>query len=77
MHRRTIHENIKAFPCDYCKKRFGRNNDLKIHIKTVHEYAKDYKCNSCDKSFGQNSHLKNHIRAIHESVAKVLDKKYT
>ena len=67
----AIHENIKAYRCDSCEKRFGHKSHLKKHVKTIHDNIKAYRCDSCDKSFGQKVHLETHVKTIqHDTKAQ-------
>ena len=52
--------------CEFCKKLFIRDTDLKRHIHSIHEGKKDYKCEVSSKSFSHGGDLKKHIHAVHE-----------
>ena len=41
--------NKKAYVCDYCKKGFNYESQLKIH-KLIHSGTKDFQCDTCHKS---------------------------
>ncbi len=37
-HIKTVHEKIRAFKCEHCKKSFGQACDRKKHIESVKRY---------------------------------------
>ena len=60
-HNQDQISEIKALPCEYCKKAFNVPNELKIHIKRVHLKEENFKCQKCDKGFYSSYELKNHM----------------
>ena len=67
-HILTVHENIRDFLCQFCKKAFLKKDHLKRHIQTVHEKKRDFECDICNKSFTTSSSLKTHITKIHKDL---------
>ena len=63
-HIKTIHQDIKDFPCDYCTKEFTSSHGLKGHIETIHMGIK-LKCPDCENEYSTPKALKNHIEATH------------
>lgn len=60
-HRKTVHENIRRFSCDFDGKRFSRMTGLTRHIETVHLKLSPYPCTQCDKRFKEAGALKKYV----------------
>ena len=63
--RKKLQEEEKekvVFICDYCRKEFFFQSDLKRHV-VIHTGQKDYHCNLCDFSTSYKSVLTDHIRS--------------
>lgn len=58
-YHKSIHQDRK-FKCDYCDKRFLREDGKRIHMRS-HTGEKPYKCDLCDKAFTQSNSLKTHM----------------
>lgn len=59
-------DSSKIFLCNYCSRRFKRQEHLKRHFRSLHTYEKPYDCPHCHKKFSRldnlNLHLKTHKR---------------
>ena len=57
-------DRSKVFLCNYCSRRFKRQEHLKRHFRSLHTYEKPYYCSICHKKFNRaddlNEHLKKH-----------------
>lgn len=57
------------FHCDYCKKGFGRKDNLKSHMMMTHGFnKKQFQCHICDKSYLYVSNLNVHIKLVHSAA---------
>lgn len=54
--------------CQYCHKKYSRQDYLTQHIKSVHERANKYTCDQCGKTFTQKGSLTRHVTSIHDNV---------
>ena len=61
MYHLTTHIAEKPFVCVYCKRRFKRNVDSKIHER-MHTRKKLLCCNDCDQKLLRKTQLLNHRR---------------
>merc|ERR1712141_938883 len=43
-HRKTVHEGLNDYDCEYCDRSFSNSWFLKSHIINIHEGQKDNKC---------------------------------
>ena len=69
VHKKTIHEKIKAFKCDRCDRTFKRLHHVKDHMKLKHE-SKEFKCDICYLEFALERDLKKHKSAVHAKIKK-------
>ena len=56
--------------CDFCEKKFVRNNELKVH-KQIHQQDKErrtWKCNVCDQYYPSKFSLYQHKEIVHNLV---------
>ena len=65
IHKKSVHENEKRFPCKICSKMFVNVGLVNNHIKTVHVKSEVYPCNLCAKSFYYSCVLKRHMKDVH------------
>ena len=73
IHKKTVHEKIRAYQCDLCSKSFLRHSHLTDHKSLKHE-DKKFKCEICQKHFGRELEVKRHKISVHP---KALDKART
>ncbi|AGO11208.1 AaceriACL057Wp [[Ashbya] aceris (nom. inval.)] len=52
----------KPFGCEYCERRFKRQEHLKRHIRSLHMGEKPYGCDICGKKFSRSDNLNQHIK---------------
>ncbi|CCE62746.1 hypothetical protein TPHA_0D01050 [Tetrapisispora phaffii CBS 4417] len=57
-----ILDSSKQFGCDYCERRFKRQEHLKRHVRSLHMCVKPYACHICDKKFSRSDNLSQHIK---------------
>ena len=50
----------KNYKCDYCKKRFRRENDFLKHVRILYQTTEDFSCELCSKVFTSSMSLKKH-----------------
>ena len=48
-HVLSVHE--KPLVCEYCKKSFGKQHILEIHINHIHNDVKTFQCENCNEMF--------------------------
>ena len=68
LHKKRVHEKLRDFICDDCKKPFTSSSNLQTHIKAVHLKIKDHICQECDESFYNNQKLLRHIKTVHLNI---------
>lgn len=59
-HIKTVHEKVRNFSCDICKKSFGKKSGLTSHKATVHDKIRVFSCDLCYKTFGHKQHAMKH-----------------
>lgn len=64
--QQQIPDFIKHFDCDYCGRRFKRQEHLKRHIRSLHLNNKPYDCKFCDKKFSRSDNFNQHLK-IHKT----------
>ncbi|CCF57291.1 hypothetical protein KAFR_0C02980 [Kazachstania africana CBS 2517] len=55
-----VDDGTKKFACQYCHRRFRRQEHMKRHIRSLHIAEKPYSCQICSKAFSRNDNLKQH-----------------
>lgn len=71
-------DQSKIYLCNYCSRRFKRQEHLKRHFRSLHTFEKPYDCTICNKKFSRsdnlNQHLKIHKLEEEEAAAKAAAK---
>lgn len=57
-----IPDASKHFGCDYCDRRFKRQEHLKRHVRSLHMCEKPFGCPVCGKKFSRSDNLNQHIK---------------
>ncbi|CCF56514.1 hypothetical protein KAFR_0B02160 [Kazachstania africana CBS 2517] len=57
-----LDDGTKQFSCEYCDRRFKRQEHLKRHIRSLHICEKPFHCHICDKHFSRSDNLNQHIK---------------
>lgn len=57
-----IDDGTKQYGCQYCQRRFKRQEHLKRHVRSLHMGEKPYNCHICHKNFSRSDNLSQHIR---------------
>lgn len=52
----------KQFGCEFCDRRFKRQEHLKRHIRSLHMCEKPYGCHICGKKFSRSDNLNQHLK---------------
>lgn len=52
----------KQFGCEFCDRRFKRQEHLKRHVRSLHMGEKPFECHICNKSFSRSDNLNQHIK---------------
>ncbi|ODV68080.1 hypothetical protein HYPBUDRAFT_156770 [Hyphopichia burtonii NRRL Y-1933] len=55
----------KIYLCNYCSRRFKRQEHLKRHFRSLHTFEKPYDCAICNKKFSRSDNLNQHLK-IHK-----------
>lgn len=58
-------DTTKIYLCNYCSRRFKRQEHLKRHFRSLHTFEKPYECNLCHKKFSRSDNLNQHLK-IHK-----------
>ncbi|ABN68060.2 zf-C2H2 Zinc finger, C2H2 type [Scheffersomyces stipitis CBS 6054] len=68
-------DSTKIYLCNYCSRRFKRQEHLKRHFRSLHTFEKPYDCTICNKKFSRSDNLNQHLK-IHkqEEEAAALEK---
>ncbi|SCU87751.1 LAMI_0D07338g1_1 [Lachancea mirantina] len=59
----------KQFGCEFCDRRFRRQEHLKRHVRSLHMGEKPYKCEICGKMFSRGDNLNQHMKTHASSDA--------
>ncbi|QLQ79619.1 hypothetical protein HG537_0C02660 [Torulaspora globosa] len=57
-----IPDASKQFGCEYCDRRFKRQEHLKRHIRSLHMGEKPFNCLICGKKFSRSDNLNQHVK---------------
>ena len=76
----SVHDKVKDYTCNVCKKEFTAPSKLKRHEK-VHEPSNSdnrenvdsYPCDKCDKTYTQKRYMIKHMKT-HEEFIKPVEK---
>ncbi|XP_055595426.1 zinc finger protein 501-like [Uranotaenia lowii] len=68
-HIKIVHCGIKAFPCTFCDRSFGKAETLKHHIM-IHTGEKPHECKTCGRRFIQLVALQTHSKTHHKQMRK-------
>ncbi|ODV80242.1 uncharacterized protein CANTADRAFT_89814 [Suhomyces tanzawaensis NRRL Y-17324] len=52
----------KIYLCNYCSRRFKRQEHLKRHFRSLHTLEKPYDCPICQKKFSRSDNLNQHLK---------------
>ncbi|CAN3377009.1 hypothetical protein DIRU0_E42912 [Diutina rugosa] len=52
----------KVYLCNYCSRRFKRQEHLKRHFRSLHTFEKPYDCPMCHKKFSRQDNLNQHLK---------------
>lgn len=63
----------KIYLCNYCSRRFKRQEHLKRHFRSLHTFEKPYDCSICHKKFSRSDNLNQHLK-IHKQEAELAEK---
>jgi DNA-directed RNA polymerase subunit RPC12/RpoP len=58
-------DTSKIYLCNYCSRRFKRQEHLKRHFRSLHTFEKPYDCTICNKKFSRVDNLNQHLK-IHK-----------
>lgn len=58
-------DQTKIYLCNYCSRRFKRQEHLKRHFRSLHTFEKPYNCSICNKKFSRSDNLNQHLK-IHK-----------
>ena len=61
-----LNEMTKSWLCEFCKKYFSSQTDLKMHVSRIHEGKKPFECIICNTSFAYKKDLNEHKVGNHE-----------
>lgn len=57
---------LKIYLCNYCLRRFKRQEHLKRHFRSLHTFEKPYDCTICNKKFSRQDNLNQHLKTHKE-----------
>ena len=60
-----VHEKVKKFDCQFCRKKFGQKAHLSVHINSVHIQARNFKCEECAYKSTTKGMLEKHVKTVH------------
>lgn len=55
-------DQSKIYLCNYCLRRFKRQEHLKRHFRSLHTFEKPYDCPICNKKFSRSDNLNQHLK---------------
>lgn len=57
-----IPDATKQFGCEFCDRRFKRQEHLKRHVRSLHMCEKPFTCHICNKNFSRSDNLNQHVK---------------
>lgn len=57
-----IPDASKQFGCEFCDRRFKRQEHLKRHVRSLHMGEKPFNCLICGKKFSRSDNLNQHVK---------------
>ncbi|KAH3901632.1 C2H2-type zinc finger protein SCDLUD_001398 [Saccharomycodes ludwigii] len=60
--RKPVEDPDKHYACDYCERKFKRQEHLKRHVRSLHMGEKPYECSTCHKRFSRSDNLTQHTK---------------
>lgn len=57
-----IPDASKQYGCEYCDRRFKRQEHLKRHVRSLHMGEKPFNCLICGKKFSRSDNLNQHVK---------------
>ncbi|CAI4060476.1 Com2p SKDI_05G1960 [Saccharomyces kudriavzevii IFO 1802] len=57
-----IPDASKQFGCEFCDRRFKRQEHLKRHVRSLHMCEKPFTCHICNKNFSRSDNLNQHVK---------------
>ncbi|CAH1127422.1 unnamed protein product [Ceutorhynchus assimilis] len=64
LHKQSVHNDVRNFPCNICEKAFKTKPFLKRHMN-IHINPRRFCCDKCGERFNDSGTLKTHIRLKH------------
>ncbi|CEP60528.1 Com2p LALA0_S01e12970g [Lachancea lanzarotensis] len=61
-----ILDSSKHFACEFCDRRFKRQEHLKRHVRSLHMGEKPFGCHICGKKFSRSDNLNQHVKTHQE-----------
>ncbi|SCU84732.1 LAFA_0D11672g1_1 [Lachancea sp. 'fantastica'] len=61
-----ILDSSKHFACEFCDRRFKRQEHLKRHVRSLHMGEKPFGCQICGKKFSRSDNLNQHVKTHQE-----------
>ena len=66
LNQKVVSEDVKAFKCDFCDKRYKSSRTLDMHQKQEHKTAPhNHKCDQCDYTTWEKAKLRKHFNEVH------------
>jgi len=56
---------FKKFPCEKCKQKFSKQEELMQHLQVVHYKDLPYDCKECNEFFSSMEEMRTHLQKKH------------